>query len=232
MATETARRRIDRDPGSGVLSRAAGFVYWHLLVGVLMCVAELPVVALLFFLGREAANVALVPLCLIPLAPVLSAGLFAMRARAGAEDLAPARFFLRGLRLGWADSLRAWAPAMVALAVVAGAIVALRPAGLPAGYAGVLVVIGVIVTLWGLNALVIASVFSFRWRDTLRLAVFYLGRRWQAALGVLALVITAGGVVLVSSEAVLWLFQVVWVSFLAVVTQPLVAAVTERFTAG
>jgi hypothetical protein len=49
---------------------------------------------------------------------------------------------------------------------------------------------------------------------------------------VLALVITAGGVVLVSSEAVLWLFQVVWVSFLAVVTQPLVAAVTERFTAG
>lgn len=231
MAIETARQHTDRDPGSGVLSRAAAFVYWHLLVGVLMCVAELPVVALLFFLGREAANAALVPLCLIPIAPVLSAGLFAMRARAGSEDLAPARFFLRGLRLGWADSLRAWVPAMIALAAVAGAIVALRPAGLPTAYAGVLVGIGVIVALWGLNALVISTVFSFRTRDTLRLAVFYLGRRWQAALGVLALLIVAVGVVLVSTEAVLWLFQVVWISFLAVITQPLVAAVTERFTA-
>lgn len=231
MAIETARQHTDRDPGSGVLSRAAAFVYWHLLVGVLMCVAELPVVALLFFLGREAANAALVPLCLIPIAPVLSAGLFAMRARAGSEDLAPARFFLRGLRLGWADSLRAWAPAMIALAAVAGAIVALRPAGLPTAYAGVLVGIGVIVALWGLNALVISTVFSFRTRDTLRLAVFYLGRKWQASLGVLALLIVAVGVVLVSTEAVLWLFQVVWISFLAVITQPLVAAVTERFTA-
>lgn len=231
MAIETARQHTDRDPGSGVLSRVAAFVYWHLLVGVLMCVAELPVVALLFFLGRDAANAALVPLCLIPLAPVLSAGLFAMRARAGSEDLAPARFFLRGLRLGWADSLRAWAPAMIVLAVVAGAIVALRPAGLPTAYAGLLVGIGVIVTLWGLNALVISTVFSFRTRDTLRLAVFYLGRKWSAALGVLALVIVAAAVVLVSTEAVVWLFQVVWISFLAVIAQPLVAAVTERFTA-
>ncbi|HLT68013.1 MAG TPA: glycosyltransferase [Microbacterium sp.] len=231
MTSETARQGAGREPGAGVLSRAVGFIYWHLVVGVLMCVAELPVVALLFFLGRAAANAPLVPLCLIPLAPVVSAGLFAMRARPGSDDLAPARFFLRGLRLGWADSLRVWTPPMIALAAVAGAIVALRPAGLPSGYAGVLVVIGVLVALWGVNCLTIATVFSFRWRDTARLAVFYLGRRWQVTLGTLALLIVAAGLVLVTSEAVLWLFQVVWISFLAVITRPLVAAVQERFTA-
>ena len=231
MSRETAHRAGDSAIGSGVLSRAAAFIYWHLVVGVLMCVAELPVVALLFFLGRSAANAALVPLCLIPLAPVISAGLFAMRARAGSDDLAPARFFLRGLRLGWSDSLRAWTPAMVALAAVAGAIVALRPAGLPVAYAGLLVGVGVIVALWGINALVISTVFSFRWRDTARLAVFYLGRRWQVTLGTLALLIVAVGLVLVTTEAVLWLFQVVWISFLAVTVRPLVAAVTEQFTA-
>lgn len=232
MSRETAHRAGDSAMGSGVLSRAAAFVYWHLVVGVLMCVAELPVVALLFFLGRTAANAALVPLCLIPLAPVLSAGIFAMRARAGSADLAPAREFLRGLRLGWADSLRAWAVPMVVLAVVAGAIVALRPAGLPGAYAGVLVGIGVIVTIWGVNALVIATVFSFRWRDTTRLAVYFLGRRWAVSLGTLALLIVAAGLVLVTSEAALWLFQVVWISFLVVIARPLVAAVTEQFTAG
>ncbi len=47
----------------------------------------------------------------------------------------------------------------------------------------------------------------------------------------LALVIVAAAVVLVSTEAVVWLFQVVWISFLAVITQPLVGAVRERFTA-
>lgn len=230
MTDETARSGAGRDLGSGVLSRIAGFVYWHIVVGILMCVTEIPVVALLFFLGRSVTNAALVPLCLILLAPALSAGLFAMRARASAEDLAPARFFLRGLRLGWADSLRAWTPAMLALAVIAGAIVAIAPAGLPVAYAGVLVGLGVIFALWGLNCLVIATVFSFRWRDVARLAVYHLGRCWQAALGTLALLIVAAGLVFVTSEAVLWLFQVIWISFLAVVTQPLVASVKERFT--
>ena len=231
MAAETARQNAGRNPGSGVLSRAAAFIYWHLIVGALMCITELPVVALLFFLGRSASNAPLVPLCLILAAPVLSAGLFAMRARAGAEDLAPMRFFFRGFRLGWADSLRAWTPAMIVLAAVTAGIVALQPAGLPVAYAGILIGIGVIATLWGINCLTIATVFSFRWRDTARLAVFYLGRRWQVTLGTLALLIVAVALVLVTTEAVLWLFQIVWVSFLAVITQPLVTIVKERFTA-
>ena len=65
-----------------MLSRAAAFVYWHLVVGALMCVAELPAIALLFLLERSVSNVPLVPLCLILLAPAFSAGIYALRDRA------------------------------------------------------------------------------------------------------------------------------------------------------
>lgn len=221
----------DRGFGSGVLARAAAFIYWHLVVGVLLCAGTLPTVVLLFFLDRSVGNVALVPLCAILLAPALSAGSYALRDRGRSDELVPARSFLRGLRLGWADALRAWSPPMIVIAIVAGGIVSLESAGLPAGYAGVLIAIGVIVLLWGTNALLIATFFSFRWRDTARLAVYYLGRRWIVTLGELALLIVAVALVLFTSEAVLWLLQVVWLAFLVVIARPLIADVTARFTA-
>lgn len=226
-----AARRDRREFGSGVLSRAAASVYWHLVTGAFVCLAELPVVALLFFLERSVGNVPLVPLCLIPLAPALSAGIYALRDRTRSEDLAPARAFLAGLRLGWADALRAWTPPMVALAAVAAGIVSLDQAGIPTAYAGVLLVLSVLFVLWGVNALVIATVFSFRTVDTLRLAVFYLGRRWFVSLGVLALLIVAVAMVYAWTEAVLWLFQVVLLAFLVRISGPLVDDVTRRFTA-
>ncbi|WP_231916250.1 glycosyltransferase [Microbacterium karelineae] len=223
-----------REFGSGVLARAALFIYWHLVVGALLCAGTFPTGVLLFFLARSVGNVPLVPLCAILLAPALSAGMYALNDRSRADGLspAPARSFLRGLRLGWADALRAWTPPMAVLAIVAGGIVAVGAGGIPGGYAGVLIGIGVIVLLWGVNALVIATFFSFRWRDTARLAVYYLGRRWIVTLGELALLIVAVAVVFFTTEAVLWLCQVVWVAFLVVIARPLIADVTARFTAG
>ncbi|MBF0817591.1 glycosyltransferase [Microbacterium paludicola] len=216
--------------GSGALSVFAAFVYWHLIVGFLMTVASLPVVIVLFFLGREIANIPLVPLTLILYGPVLSAGLYALRDRRRAEELAPARSFLRGIRLGWLDALRAWAPPMILLAVIAGAVAA-GAGTLPGWYTGILLVLALLVLLWGLNALVIATFFSFRLRDIARLAAFYLGRRWIVTLGELALLIVAGAVVLVGSEGVLWLLAVVFAAFLREITAPLVADVEARFTA-
>lgn len=226
-----AARRNGHEFGSGALSRATAFVYWHLIVGLLACAVELPVVALLFFLDRSAQNLPLVPLCLILAAPAMSAAIYALRHRERAEGLTPARSFFAGLRIGWADALRAWTPPMIALAAVATGLLSLETGGIPAGYAGVLLVLGVLFLLWGINALVIATVFSFRWRDTMRLAVFFLGRRWLVTIGYLALLLVAAAVVYASTEAVFWLFQVVWLAFLVVTARPLIDDVTGRFTA-
>ncbi|WP_221584697.1 glycosyltransferase [Microbacterium sp. G2-8] len=226
-----ARKAAQADGfGSGVLSRAAALVYTHLVIGVLLCAGSSPTVALLLLLERSASNVPLVPLCFVLSAPALSAALFALHEREPGDELAPARRFLRGLRLGWSDALRVWTPAMAALSLISGGMVSLDDAGIPAAYAGILLTLGVLFLLWGVNALLIATFFSFRWRDTARLAAFYIGRRWSVTLGELALLTVAVATVFFTTEAVLWLFQVVWISFLVIVARPLIADVTTRFT--
>ena len=212
--------------GQGALSKFTAFLYWHLIVLALMCVASLPVVALFFFLARVPGNLALVPLILILYGPVLSAGLFALRDRTRVDELAPLKSFLKGLRLGLVDSLKAWAPPMVFLAVLVGGLV-VSGGGI---LFGLLVMIGVIAVLWGLNALTIATFFSFRWIDIARLAVYYLGRRWIGTIGLLALLVVATGVVYFTTEAVLWLFGGVFAAFLWATVQPMVADIRERFT--
>lgn len=211
------------------LARATAFVYWYLVVGVLLCLATLPSVLALMLLGRASANAVLVPLCLIPHGPALSAALYALRDRARSEALTPAPAFWRGYRLNAADVLRLWIPAMAALAVVVGGIVSLDAAGLPRAYAGVLAVIGLLLVLWSLDAVTIASFFSFRTRDVARLAAYYLVRLPGVTVGLLALVVVATGVVWAASEAVLWLFTVVLVAFWYAGARPLVDGVTTRF---
>jgi uncharacterized membrane protein YesL len=223
-----------RDFGEGTLSRAAAFVYWHLVVGVLLCAASLPSVVLLLLLERSAGNAALAPLCLIPYGPALSAALYALRDRTRAEALTPARAYLRGYRLNARDAVRAWAPAMVVLAVIVASLVTslvnTDAAGVPSGSAAVLLVIATLVTLWALEALTIASFFAFRTRDVARLGAYYLLRRPKVTVGLVALVIVAVGVVWWTTEAVLWLFAVVWAAFWYRIAQPLLDDVASHFT--
>jgi len=215
--------------GTGALSKITAFIYWHLMVLVLMCVASLPVVALFLLLARAPGNLPLVPLILILYGPVLSAGLYAMRDRTRAEELAPARSFVKGIRIGWLDALKAWAPPMVFEAVILAGL-AISGDAVGGAIFGLLAMIGVIVLLWGLNALVIATFFSFRWIDIARLAIYYLGRRWIGTLGLLALLVVATALVLFASEGALWLFGGVFVAFLWSIVQPTVADTQERFT--
>jgi hypothetical protein len=213
------------------LTRVTTFVYWHLVVGALLCVATVPSVVALLLLGRAPANAVLVPLCLIPHGPALSAALYALRDRTRSESLAPAPAFWRGYRLNAADVLRVWVPAMAGLAVVVGGIVNLDAAGVAPAYAGVLVVIGLLLTLWALDAVTIASFFSFRTRDVARLAAYYLVRQLRVTVTLLALVVVAVGMVRLTTEAVLWLFTIVLVAFWYAGARPLIEDVTARFVA-
>ena len=167
----------------------------------------------------------------MPAAPFLAAGLFALHARAGADEPVPGRTFVRGLRLGWLDALRLWVPATAVLGVVLTTLVHREAAGVSVGYAVVLGVVGVGVLLWALQALLLASLFSFRARDVARLSVYYLGRRPRVAVGLLALVVVAGGVVWLAGEVVLAVVAVAWLAFLLRTGAPVLDDVRERFVA-
>ncbi|SKC74434.1 hypothetical protein [Krasilnikoviella flava] len=220
-----------REFGDGVLGRVTARIYWYLVVGVLVALGNVPTLVLLALLDRSTGNALLVPLCLVPAAPFLSAGVFALHARAGADEPAPGRAFARGLRLGWLDVLRLWVPATAALGVVATCVVHRETAGISVAYVVVLGVVGLAVLLWALQALLLASLFSFRARDVARLSVYYLGRRPLVTVGLLALVVVAGGVVWLAGEVVLAVVAAAWLAFLLRTGQPVLDDVRHRFVA-
>lgn len=220
-----------REFGDGVLARITARIYWYVVVGALVALGCVPSLVLLALLDRSTGNALLVPLCLVPAAPFLSAGLFALHARAGADEPVPARTFVRGLRLNWLDVLRLWVPATVVLGVVLTSVVHRQVAGIGVAYAVVLGVVGLVVLLWAVQALLLASLFSFRARDVARLSVYYLGRRPGVTVGLLALVVVAGGVVWLAGELVLALVAVAWLAFLLRVAQPVLDDVRARFVA-
>ncbi|ANC31387.1 hypothetical protein [Isoptericola dokdonensis] len=220
-----------RDPGEGILSRVAGRVYWYATVGLLVALGCVPSLVALLMLDGSPGNVLVLPLCLAPAVPFVSAGLFTLHVRARAEEPAPARTFARGLRLNTSDVLLLVVPALVVLGIVATSVVHREAAGIGTVYVVVLLVVALLVVLWALQALVLASVFRFRVRDVARLALHYLTRRPGATVGLLALVVVAGGVVAVAGEVGLVVVGVAWLWFLLRVDAPVLADVTDRFVA-
>ncbi|MCK9792869.1 glycosyltransferase [Isoptericola sp. 4D.3] len=220
-----------REFGDGILGRVTARIYWYLVVGVLAALGCVPTLVLLALLDRSTGNALLVPLCLLPAVPFLAAAVFALHERATVDEPAPGRTFARGLRLSWFDALKLWVPAAVVLGVVATSVLHRQAAGISLAYAVVLGVVGLLVLLWALQALLLASLFSFRARDVARLSVYYLGRRPLVTVGLLALVVVAGGVVWLAGEAVLAVVVVAWLAFLLRTGQPVLEDVRSRFVA-
>ena len=183
-------------------------------------------------LDRDASNAPLAVACAISLGPALSAALFALRQHKGdLTDLKPAAQFWRGYRLNVGGVLRVWIPWLALMAVLAVNLAHPKAAAIPGWWAALLVAFATVATLWMANALVITSLFAFRPIDIFRLAGYFLGRTKAVTLGNLCLLICAVGLVAVASDAVLALVGVGFAAFLLRNCRPMIAVVTEEFTA-
>lgn len=228
MTEATAERRF----GEGPLSRISALVYTLLVVEALFLLTTLPGLAGLVLLGRDAGNVPLAALCLLPVGPALSAALYALRhRRLDLTDLHPAAAFWRGYRLNLRGALKAWGPALLWLTVIGVNLANFTAAGVPGWWAPLLVGIALAAVLWTANALVIVSLFEFRGRDVARLAAYFLFRTPRVTLGVLCLLIVAAGLTVVATEAALALLASVFAAFLLLIARPMIDEVRERFTA-
>ncbi|MDH2425316.1 hypothetical protein [Sphaerisporangium sp. TRM90804] len=228
MSDATAERRF----GEGPLSRVSAFVYTLLVVEFLLLAAASPGLAGLVLLERDAANVPLAAVCLLPAGPALSAALYALHhRRLDLTDLHPAAAFWRGYKANAAGVLKLWVPWLAWLAVIGANLANFAVAGVP-GWWGVLsVLIAVAATLWVANALVITSLFAFRARDVARLSVYFLTRSPRATLGNTGLLAVAAVVTLVASEAVPALLASVFAAAILLNSRTMIAEVRERFTA-
>jgi len=169
---------------------------------VLCVLSCLPGLVPALLLDPESANIIVLAVCLLPLAPAVSATMFAWRAKARGTESAPTPAFRHGYRVSALDSLRVAMPVLAVLAVLAWTVLNIGAAAVAPGYGWVLVAIAVLVVLVSVQALVIATLYSFRLRDVWRLAVYYTYRLPLVTLAVAALLTCVLGLVWVSNEAV------------------------------
>src|SRR5205085_1596571 len=104
-------------------------------------------------------------------------------------------------------------------------------AGVPGWWSAMLIGIAVVLAVAAANALVVTSLFVFRTVDVARLAVYFLVRRPGVALGNAGVVLLAGAVTVVASEAVAMLLAAVFAAGLLAAGRPMIADVKKNFVA-
>lgn len=228
MTSSASARRF----GEGPLSRLSAWVYTLLIVEFMVLATTVPGIVVLILLERDASNIPLYALCLLPVGPSASAALFALQHRSSdLTDLRPAVAFWRGYRANLLGVLKLWAPLLAWLSIVGVGLANFEAAGVPVWWAVLMVLIALVATLAGINALVITSLFSFRARDVARLGLYFLVRAKAVALGNFCLLIVAAGVTVFFSEAVLALFGSLFVLALLRNARPMVLAIQKEFVA-
>ncbi|MFG1696124.1 hypothetical protein [Nonomuraea sp. NPDC049309] len=217
--------------GSGPLSRGSALIYTLLIVELLVLLTAVPGLAVMVLLDRDATNLPLMTACLLPAGPALSAALYALRHRSrDLAELSPAAAFWRGYKLNVGAALRVWAPYLLMLALVGTNLANFAAAGVPGWWGALLIVLAAGGTLWVLNALVITSLFAFRAVDVAKLAAYALGRFPALTLANACLLIVAGAVVFVATEAALALLASVFAGTLLWNSRAMITEVQQRFT--
>ncbi|MGW0941130.1 hypothetical protein ACWD4O_01070 [Streptomyces sp. NPDC002623] len=218
--------------GTGLLSRVAALLHTLLIVEALLLATAAPGLVGLLFVGPDPANLPLAALCLLPLGPAASAALYALHHRSrDLTDLHPARAYGRGWRLNALPVLKLWVPLLAWLTVIAFTLTHFAATGLPGWWAVLLGVIGVASLLWGAHALVLTSLFTFRARDTARLAAYFLLRRGGATLGAASLLVLAGGLTALLTEALPALLAAPLLLSLLQSSRTVIVETQEDFTA-
>jgi hypothetical protein len=221
-----------REFGTGPLSRVSALVYVLLVTEGLFLLTTVPGLVPLLLLDRDASNLPLDALCLVPVGPAASATLFALyRRQSDLGDLHPAATFWRGYRLNAAGALKVFVPWLVALTMVAMTVAHRHAAKLPGWWLVLLVLIAVAATLWLANALVITSLFAFRTVDIARLATWFLGRTPLVTLGNAGVLLAAAIVTAYATEAVAVLLATAFSLLLLNSSRKMTEHVRKDFTA-
>ncbi|MFF7762492.1 hypothetical protein [Streptomyces griseorubiginosus] len=218
--------------GQGSLSRVAALVHTLLTVEALLLVGASPGLAGLLLVVPDPANLPLAAVCLLPLGPATAAALYALHHRdRDLTDLHPARAYWRGWRLNAVATLKLWTPLLAWLTVIAFTLTHFPATGLPGWWAVLLAAVGAGSLLWGAHALVLTALFTFRARDTARLAAYFLFRHARATLGAASLlVLTAAGTVVLTEALPALLAAPVLLSLLHS-SRPVIAETRKDFTA-
>ncbi|MCC2593740.1 hypothetical protein LKO27_10020 [Tessaracoccus sp. OS52] len=217
------------DPRNTPLGRVTAVVYWFMVVEACFLLAAAPGFLGLMLLTRDASNIALFALCLVPLAPAFSAALFALDRRAAGADLVVWPVFWHGWLQNVVDVCKVWVPALVGGAILAVNLIVGGEAGVGEAMRVASGVLGVVLVLWAVNAVVIATFFRFRTRDVARLALFYLAARPIVSLGVISFLVILTTLITFASDWAAALAASLLAALLLSIVRPMRDDVRARF---
>lgn len=214
--------------GRGILARASALIYRYLVLGAFLALLGAPTLVAWTLLVPSVGNAALFVAALAPVAPALSAALYAQRDWSRSPDLNPGRALWRGLRTNLVDTLKWWLPVLVVAAVL---MINILHADTVAGgqlLRPICLVLLAVLALWSGHLLAVTAYFSFRTRDAVRVAAAELAQ-WRATVGLAALLVVAVATVVLTSEAVLLATGWAFAGLLRLLLRPVEADVTTRF---
>lgn len=222
--------RVDpTDPRNTPFGRVTGVIYWFLVIEVCFLLAAAPGFVGMLLLERDASNIPLFALMLLPVAPAFSAALHALAKRTRDSDLVVWPRFWHGWLVSVLEVLKLWVPALLVGAVLVINLVVGAAAGVGLGLRVASGVLLAVLAVWAVVALVIATFFRFRTRDTARLALFYLAAKPLAALGVASFLVIVVAIITFASDVVAALAGSLLAAFLLVITKPIIDDCRERF---
>ncbi|MCI9889457.1 DUF624 domain-containing protein [Micrococcales bacterium 31B] len=216
-------------PPDGALTRVTQAVYLYLVVEGCFVLAALPGIAMLLFLRRDASNLPLYLLGVAFLLPALSAAFAALASARRGDDEATWPRYWRAYRANWRDTLKVFVPVLVVALLLGWNITFARASGLSGVFTGVSYALLTIMVIVGVNALVLLSLFSFRARDTARLAVMYCFAKPLRTLGIVSLLALAGGLVVLVGDWVFVVFASVFAGLLLSNARAMCEDVAARF---
>ncbi|GAA5203581.1 glycosyltransferase [Microbacterium jejuense] len=220
MNEQTPRRH-------GALGRVTGAVYWFVVVELCFLLAASPGLIGILLLARDASNLPLYALCLVPVGPAFSAAMSAITARS--DELSVWPRYWRSYANNVVDVLWMWVPALVVATVLGTTIAFAGGAGIDAFFVVVAIVFLVVLAVWTSHALVIASFFSFRARDIARLALYYVAARPLVSVGALSYLVLAAALVAFTSDWVLALSAVFFAAIAPINSRAMDRDIRSRF---
>lgn len=217
--------------GDGTLSQIAKWVYHALSLMFATAIAHLPAVLWWLALDLNTTNIAFYVFGALPIAPSLNAALYAHRIWLGARDRSTLKFFIKGYRMGVAQTFKWWIPVLLVAAVLTVNVTFQDAVSGGENFVLVSLVLGVALGIWSLYMVVITSVANCRTRDAARLAVMGAGSYPATTLSYVSTLILLGASIYFFSELLtLLIFTPFFVLLIHSSSPRLVADTIKRFS--
>lgn len=206
-------------------------LWWFVMVQAGLLVTLLPSGVVFAAVDRNLATVALYVVAALPVGPALQAGMYALRRPEAATRQHPWSRYWEGWRLGWRQSLVAWAPVVLLVGGVLAASAVMDDDAIARPLVTTGLIMGGVAGVVAVGMLTVIATYSFRTRDVPRVALFGLGSKPFSTAGLIGVVFVIVALVVLGLEAVLMLIMVLICHALLVISRPIQELIRVKLVA-